>query len=129
MTMAAIDPQAGPAEWTDSDTNQCVDQAQKLRQAAVSARRAAAAARTRGEGTRAGTVRRRMEWFGAPTDDGQLWITHCAWCKRVRTTLGRWIHLPRGLTWDVPVVHTHGICATCAVKWRAAYCVPAARPS
>jgi hypothetical protein len=129
MTMAAFDPQAGNAEWTDSRTSRYVEQARELRQAAVNAQRASVDARMRRESAHMSATRHRVEWYGVPTDDGQLWITHCAWCKRVRTTQGRWVLLPQGLTWEAPVVHTHGICATCAAKWRATYCVPAARPA
>lgn len=51
--------------------------------------------------------------------DGQLWVTHCAWCRRVQTADGQWHHPPAGLKMDT-AMHTHGICAGCAVLWHPA---------
>jgi hypothetical protein len=51
--------------------------------------------------------------FGVWRDDG-VWITECAWCKRVRSTAGEWRTLTAAVRGAMGAERTHGICPECA---------------
>ncbi len=51
--------------------------------------------------------------YGAHRDDA-IWITECAWCKRVRSPAGDWHTLTRAIRGAIGVELTHGICPECA---------------
>jgi hypothetical protein len=43
-----------------------------------------------------------------------IWITECAWCKRVRNVRGDWLRLAAVARAALPPERTHGICPECA---------------
>lgn len=51
--------------------------------------------------------------YGVHRDDG-VWITECAWCKRVRSVAGEWQTLTPSARSTVCAERTHGICSECA---------------
>jgi hypothetical protein len=44
----------------------------------------------------------------------RIWITECAWCKRVRNVRGDWLRLAPVARAALPRERTHGICPECA---------------
>jgi hypothetical protein len=51
--------------------------------------------------------------FGIHRDDG-VWVTECAWCKRVRSVAGDWHTLSATDRSAIHAERTHGICFECA---------------
>lgn len=51
--------------------------------------------------------------YGIHRDDG-MWVTECAWCKRVRNVAGDWQTLSRSARSAIRAERTHGICSECA---------------
>jgi hypothetical protein len=51
--------------------------------------------------------------YGIHRDDG-VWITECAWCKRVRSVAGEWQTLTASARSTIRAERTHGICSECA---------------
>lgn len=56
---------------------------------------------------------RTTELYGIHRDDG-VWITECAWCKRVRSVAGEWQTLAPSARSRIRAERTHGICSECA---------------
>jgi hypothetical protein len=50
---------------------------------------------------------------GVTRDDG-IWITECAWCKRVRSVGGTWLVISSATRADMCGERTHGICPQCS---------------
>ena len=50
---------------------------------------------------------------GVSRDDG-VWITECAWCKRVRSVGGDWLVISSTARAGMRVERTHGICPRCS---------------
>lgn len=51
--------------------------------------------------------------YGVHRADG-VWVTECAWCKRVRNVAGDWQTLSRSVRSTIRAARTHGICSECA---------------
>ena len=51
--------------------------------------------------------------YGIHRDDG-VWVTMCAWCKRVRSVAGDWQTLAPSVRGAIRAERTHGICSECA---------------
>jgi hypothetical protein len=49
---------------------------------------------------------------GVSRDDG-VWVTECAWCKRVRSVAGEWQTLTPVVRAAIGVERTHGVCPRC----------------
>lgn len=54
-----------------------------------------------------------MASYGIVHEDG-LWITECAWCKRVRNRADNWQTVAPDVRATMHVELTHGICPECA---------------
>lgn len=46
--------------------------------------------------------------------EGAVWVTECAWCKRVRSVGGDWHTLAPAVRAAMNIERTHGICPQCA---------------
>jgi hypothetical protein len=46
--------------------------------------------------------------------DGAVWVTECAWCKRVRSVAGDWQTLTPAVRAAMKIERTHGVCPRCA---------------
>jgi hypothetical protein len=46
--------------------------------------------------------------------DGAVWVTECAWCKRVRNVAGDWQTLAPNVRAAMEIERTHGVCPRCA---------------
>lgn len=51
--------------------------------------------------------------YGIQRADG-VWITECAWCRRVRNVAGNWQTLSQSVRSTIRATRTHGICSQCA---------------
>ena len=51
--------------------------------------------------------------YGIRRADG-VWVTECAWCKRVRNAAGDWQTLSLSVRSTIRAQRTHGICSECA---------------
>ena len=51
--------------------------------------------------------------FGIPRDNA-VWVTECAWCKRMRNVAGEWHTLLPSMSTTTGIELTHGICPPCA---------------
>jgi len=51
--------------------------------------------------------------YGIHRDNG-VWVTECAWCKRVRNVAGDWQTLAPSVRSAIRAERTHGICFECA---------------
>ena len=56
---------------------------------------------------------RAMASSGIRRDDA-VWITECAWCKRVRSVAGDWQTLAPNVRAGMGTERTHGVCPRCA---------------
>jgi len=56
---------------------------------------------------------RAMASCGVHRDDA-IWVTECAWCKRVRSVAGDWQTLAPAARAAMEIERTHGICPRCA---------------
>jgi hypothetical protein len=56
---------------------------------------------------------RAMASCGIRRDDA-LWVTECAWCKRVRSVAGDWQTLAPNVRAAMGTERTHGVCPRCA---------------
>jgi len=56
---------------------------------------------------------RAMASCGIRRDDA-VWVTECAWCKRVRTIAGDWQTLAPNVRAAMGTERTHGVCPRCA---------------
>jgi hypothetical protein len=54
-----------------------------------------------------------MASFGIRRDDA-VWVTECAWCKRVRGVAGDWQTLAPAVRAAMAIERTHGVCPQCA---------------
>jgi hypothetical protein len=43
-----------------------------------------------------------------------VWVTECAWCKRVRGVAGDWQTLAPAVRAAMDIERTHGVCPRCA---------------
>jgi hypothetical protein len=43
-----------------------------------------------------------------------VWVTECAWCKRVRSVAGDWQTLAPAVRAAMGTERTHGVCPRCA---------------
>jgi hypothetical protein len=46
--------------------------------------------------------------------DDAIWVTECAWCKRVRSVAGDWQTLAPAVRAAMEIERTHGVCPRCA---------------
>ncbi len=56
---------------------------------------------------------RAMASCGVRRDDA-VWVTECAWCKRVRSVAGDWQTLAPNVRVAMGTERTHGVCPRCA---------------
>jgi hypothetical protein len=56
--------------------------------------------------------------YGVHRADG-VWVTECAWCKRVRNVAGDWQTLSQSVRSTIRAARTHGICSECADRYLA----------
>ena len=56
---------------------------------------------------------RAMASYGVRCEDA-VWVTECAWCKRVRTVAGDWQTLAPNVRAAMGTERTHGVCPRCA---------------
>ena len=46
--------------------------------------------------------------------DDAVWVTECAWCKRMRSVAGDWQTLAPAVRAAMKIERTHGVCPQCA---------------
>ena len=56
---------------------------------------------------------RAMASCGVRCEDA-VWVTECAWCKRVRSVAGDWQMLAPAVRAAMAIERTHGVCPRCA---------------